>query len=52
MWLYPLPCVIALIGWIYVFASSGAVYIVFGVISLAAGALAYKLWISTSARRS
>lgn len=52
MWLYPLPCVIALIGWIYVFASSGALYIAFGVLSLGAGAGAYKLWISTSARRS
>jgi basic amino acid/polyamine antiporter, APA family len=52
MWLYPVPSVIALVGWIYVFASSGAVYMAFGVLTLAAGAGAYKLWVRTSERRS
>lgn len=38
MWLYPLPAVIALAGWIYVFFSAGVAAIVFGIVSLAVGA--------------
>jgi amino acid transporter len=52
MWLYPLPSAIALAGWLYVFASSGALYIAFGVLSLIAGAIAYRVWVSRAARRS
>jgi amino acid transporter len=52
MWLYPIPSVIALVGWTYVFATSGARYIVFGILTLIAGAGAYWLWSSRSERRS
>jgi len=52
MWLYPLPSVIALVGWTYVFAASGARYIAFGLLTLVAGAGAYWLWLKTSERRS
>jgi len=52
MWLYPMPSVIALVGWTYVFATSGARYIVFGILTLIAGAGAYWLWSSRSERRS
>jgi len=41
MWLYPLPAVLALAGWIYVFASAGTQAIAFGVVSLLAGAAVY-----------
>jgi amino acid transporter len=37
MWLYPLPALIALAGWLFVFLSAGAPAIVFGVVSLCAG---------------
>ncbi len=37
MWLYPLPALIALVGWIVIFFSSGTVAIAFGTLSLVAG---------------
>ena len=44
MWLYPLPSVIAFAGWLYIFATSGWTYAAFGVLTLAAGAAAYRFW--------
>ena len=44
MMLYPLPSVIALVGWIYIFAASGVVYILGGLATLAAGVAAYAVW--------
>jgi amino acid transporter len=44
MWLYPVPSAIALVGWSYIFLTSGWSYIAFGVLSLLAGAVAYALW--------
>lgn len=41
MWLFPLPALLALGGWLYVFASSGTGAIVFGLASLFAGAIVY-----------
>jgi amino acid transporter len=37
MWLFPLPALIALLGWSYVFVSAGRNAIVYGVVTLAAG---------------
>jgi amino acid transporter len=44
MWLYPLPSAIAFIGWVYIFATAGWGYAGFGVLTLAAGAVAYFVW--------
>jgi amino acid transporter len=52
MWLYPLPSIVALAGWSYIFATSGVRYIAFGLLTLVAGAAAYWLWVSRSERRS
>ncbi|HEV3153612.1 MAG TPA: APC family permease [Candidatus Baltobacteraceae bacterium] len=41
MWLYPLPPLIALVGWLYVFYNSGWKAIGFGVATLAAGCIVY-----------
>lgn len=41
MWLYPLPSIIALVGWSYVFATSGWRFVGFGVATLALGGVAY-----------
>jgi amino acid transporter len=41
--LYPLPVVIALAGWIFILASSGAVYVLSGFALLGLGIAAY-LW--------
>jgi amino acid transporter len=44
MWLYPIPSAIAFAGWLYIFATSGWNYAAFGILTLAAGAVAYRLW--------
>ena len=44
MWLYPLPSIIALFGWVYIFVTSGWVFVGFGFLTLAAGVAAYAVW--------
>ncbi len=44
MLLYPLPAVIALIGWVYVYYASGLLPIVLSLAWVAAGVVAYLLW--------
>jgi amino acid transporter len=44
MWLYPLPALVALLGWIFVFATTQLRVILFGVGVLAMGCLAFLLW--------
>jgi basic amino acid/polyamine antiporter, APA family len=43
MWLYPIPSVIAFLGWMYIFATSGWIYVGFGLLTLAAGVIVFKL---------
>jgi amino acid transporter len=50
MWLYPLPAVIALLGWIFVFATTQVRVILFGVGVLALGCVAFLLWSRTVRR--
>lgn len=44
MFLYPIPSVIALGGWIYVYASSGAKPIVLSIAWIAVGVVAFLIW--------
>ena len=44
MWLYPLPALVALLGWIFVFATTQARVILFGVGVLALGGVAFLAW--------
>src|SRR5437016_8208717 len=44
MWLYPLPALVALLGWIFVFATTQLGVLVFGVSVLALGCVAFLLW--------
>ena len=44
MWLYPVPALIALAGWVFVFATSGSEIIGLGLATLGAGVVAYLLW--------
>ncbi len=44
MWLYPLPCGVALVGWLYLYASAGWVFIVLGLTTLLAGTGVFLLW--------
>src|ERR687885_2419392 len=42
--LYPVPCIIALVGWVYIFISSGWSAIELAVVWMALGAVAYLIW--------
>ncbi|HEX6627475.1 MAG TPA: amino acid permease [Gemmatimonadaceae bacterium] len=44
MWLYPVPALIALLGWIFVFATTQFRVILFGIAVLGLGVLAFLLW--------
>jgi amino acid transporter len=44
MWLYPIPAVIALLGWIFVFATTQADVILFGIGVLVLGCLVFLIW--------
>ena len=44
MWLYPLPSIIALLGWVYIFVTSGWAFMGFGLLTLTVGVAAYFLW--------
>ncbi|AHG93554.1 amino acid permease-associated region (plasmid) [Gemmatirosa kalamazoonensis] len=44
MWLYPVPALVALVGWIFVFATTAPRVIMFGLGVLALGGLAFLVW--------
>jgi amino acid transporter len=44
MWLYPLPALVALLGWIFVFATTQVEVILFGVGVLVLGCVAFAVW--------
>jgi basic amino acid/polyamine antiporter, APA family len=48
IWLYPLPCLVAVVGWLYLYASAGWLFIAIGLATLAAGLVAYVLWFRRS----
>ena len=50
MWLYPLPALVALLGWIFVFATTQLEVILFGVSVLALGCVAFLAWSWRTAR--
>ena len=50
MWLYPVPALVALAGWIFVFVTTQLEVILFGVGVLALGCLTFLLWSWRTAR--
>ncbi len=44
MWLYPVPCVVALLGWIFMIATTERPMQAAGLASLAAGVVAFLVW--------
>ncbi len=44
VWLYPLPAIVALAGWAFVFATTGVVVMLFGVAVLVVGVACFLLW--------
>ena len=49
MWLYPVPAMVAFVGWAYVFLTSGWAYIAVGLATLGAGVVAFLLRARVSA---
>jgi amino acid transporter len=44
MWLYPLPSLVALAGWLFIFATSGTQIILFGLGTLLVGVICFFIW--------
>jgi amino acid transporter len=44
MYLYPVPCAVALVGWLYMYISAGAMFIALGLGTLLVGGLVFVLW--------
>jgi amino acid transporter len=44
MWLYPLPSLVALLGWGFVFLTSGWTFVLYGLATLGLGLVAFWLW--------
>jgi amino acid transporter len=44
MWFYPLPALLALAGWIFLFATAGKQEILYSLIALGTGVIAYLIW--------
>ncbi|MGQ0649135.1 MAG: APC family permease [Gemmatimonadaceae bacterium] len=44
MWLYPVPSLVALMGWIFIFATTPASVVAFGLGALALGAVCFAVW--------
>ena len=44
IWLYPVPCFVALAGWLFVFGTAGWKLILFGLGTLLAGLLLFMVW--------
>jgi amino acid transporter len=44
MWLYPLPCLVALAGWLFVYASTGGLFIAIGAGTLLVGFAVFVVW--------
>ncbi|MCC6796708.1 MAG: APC family permease [Candidatus Hydrogenedentes bacterium] len=50
IWLYPLPCFIALVGWIFVIVTAEQKIQLFSILALAIGIVAYMVWARTTKR--
>ena len=44
MWLYPLPSLVALLGWIFIFATTPMIVLAFGLGALVVGILCFGAW--------
>lgn len=48
-WLYPLPCIVALLGWLYVYVSGTALSLVLSGAWIVAGVIAFLVWAKVNA---
>lgn len=49
MWLYPVPAVIAFFGWVYIFVTSGWMYVAVGMVTLGVGVGIFMIRAKTTA---
>jgi amino acid transporter len=47
MWLYPLPSIVALVGWLYIYKSAGLKPVLLSLAWLLAGGVAFLIWART-----
>jgi amino acid transporter len=52
MALYPVPTTVALLGWLYIFSTSGTKYIAWGLVTLMAGVVAFLFWSRSGKERT
>lgn len=52
MWMYPLPCLIAGAGWVFLIATSSSQSQLYGAIALSIGVVAFFAWRALGGRRS
>jgi APA family basic amino acid/polyamine antiporter len=50
MWFYPLPALVALLGWLFLFVTSGKQQMLYSVLALVTGVAAFLIW--SKARKS
>jgi len=43
-WLYPIPCVVALLGWIYVYVSASTMSLILSGAWIVAGLVVFAIW--------
>jgi amino acid transporter len=48
IWLYPIPSLIAFVGWIFIFATAGSVVVLFSLGALILGVVCYFIWRGTT----
>ncbi len=44
IWLYPLPCILALVGWVYMYVTQDLLNIAIGLVTLLVGVFVYLIW--------
>ena len=49
-WLYPMPSIVALVGWIYVYVSATTLSILLSIVWIVAGVVAFLIWAKVRAR--
>jgi amino acid transporter len=48
-WLYPVPCIIALVGWVYVYVSASTLSLLLSGAWIIAGLVVFVLWARVNA---
>jgi hypothetical protein len=51
MWLYPLPSLIALVGWLFMWATSGTFVLLTGLVVFVSGVVVFGIWRLVAAAR-